>query len=196
MQHHFADILWCIFLKSLTPVVANRICEHRTLPIKRGRGDGSSDCWVALQSVLGIAIPEMKRAVTTSSGKGTMDGVERDCIDTVDIGHISIGASRGRCVTVALEAEVVGRVLFFDILNSASPFDTTDSEARCVGKGRHYSGLIFQGGLHRLVELFGRVQVYNVDVPISSTDDQEFVFDIHCVNPFLTLQCGNWILLS
>lgn len=108
MQHHFVDILWCIFLISLTPVIADRICEHRPLSIKRGRGDWSSDCWVPLQSVLRISIPEVERTITASSGESAMDWMKGDCIDAVDIGHISIRASGRWCVTVAFEAKVVG----------------------------------------------------------------------------------------
>ena len=138
----------------------------------------------------------MERAVTTSRGEGSVYWVEGDSIDTVDVGDISSRASRGWLVTMAFKAEIVGRVLFFDVLNSTSPFDTTDSETRCISERRHDSGLELQGRLHRLVKLFGRIKVDDVDVPISGADDQEFVFDIHCVHPFLTLECGNWILLS
>lgn len=144
MQHHLVDKLWGILLISLTPVIANCICEHCALSIKRGGSYRSSNSWVSLQSVLRVTVPKVESAVTTGSGESTMDGVERDRIDTVDVGDIPIRASGRWCVAVAFETEIVGRVLFLDVLNCASTFDTTDGKARRICEGRHNPGLVFQ----------------------------------------------------
>lgn len=144
MQHHFVDKLWGILLISLTPVIANCICEHCTLSIKRGGSYRPSNSWVTLQSVLRITVPEVESAVTTGGRESTMDGMERDRIDTVDVGDIPIRASCRWCVAVAFETEIIGRVFFLNILNCASTLDTTDGKARRIREGRHHPGLIFQ----------------------------------------------------
>lgn len=50
--------------------------------------------------------------------------------------------------------------------------------------------------MHGLVE-FGRgVEVDDVDVAVCSSDDEELVFDVHCIHALLALDRGDWGLLS
>lgn len=92
--------------------------------------------------MLGHAIPEVERAVGASGAEGAVLWVEGDSVDGKDVRHVVL-----RGVAVALEREVHARkaaledgsndlgeisipgVLFFYVLDSASPFDTPNCEA-------------------------------------------------------------------
>lgn len=68
-----------------------------------GTADTTADLGVSLQPVFGVLVPEVEGAVTTGSTEGSVDRVEGDGVDRVDVGLV---ASVGCVLTVALEGEV------------------------------------------------------------------------------------------
>ena len=169
MQHHFVRQLRGVRGIALTPVVAHSIGEDISIAVERGTGDSSPYRRIAFQAVLSILIPEVEGTIAAGSAERAMDGVERDCVDGVDIVDVPI-IRRG--FAMALEAEVGTRVFLFDILDGTATLDTADGKARSVCKAADYPSLPLERGLHGLVE-FGRVvEVDDVDVPVSSADDE------------------------
>jgi hypothetical protein len=65
--------------------------------------DAAADFGVALETVLGILVPEVECAVAAGSAEGAVDGVEGDGVDRVDVGYV---ASVGGVLAMALEREV------------------------------------------------------------------------------------------
>lgn len=143
--------------------------------------------------MLGILIPEVEGTVATRSAERTVDRVEGDGVDGVDVADIAVVRWR---LTVALETEVRAGVLVLDVLNGAATFDTAHGKARRVGEAADYPRLPLQGGLHSLVELGGVVEVDDVDVSVSCTDDQELVLDVHRVDTLLAFHSGDRSRLS
>lgn len=76
MQHDFVWEILVVVSIALGPIIADSICKDVSCPVKRRCRDRSSDLRVALQSVLGVAVPEVERAVTTGCAKGTVLWVE------------------------------------------------------------------------------------------------------------------------
>lgn len=97
---------------------------------------------------------------------------------------------------MAFEREVTGRVLLFNVLNRAPSFDAADSETHRICEAAYDPRLIFEGRLHCLVEFVWLIRIYDVDISICSTNDEELILDIKCVDTFLTLKCPDWILLA
>lgn len=101
VQHDLDRLRLCVSLVSLGPVVAYGVGEDVAVLVEVGRGDAAADVGVALESVLGVFVPEVERAVRAGRREGAVDGVERDVVDGVDAGNVSL-----RRVAVALEGEV------------------------------------------------------------------------------------------
>lgn len=129
MQHDLVDSLLGIGGVTLAPVVADGVSEDISSTVESGGSDRASDSGITLQTVLRILIPEVESAVGTSRAECTMDGVERDSVNRVDIADIAV-CRRG--FTVALEGEVRGGILLLDVLNSTAALDRADSEARGI----------------------------------------------------------------
>lgn len=71
--------------------------------VEVGAADATTDLGVALQTVLGVLVPEVECAVATGCAEGAVDGVEGNGVDRVDVGHIT---GVGCVLAMALEGEV------------------------------------------------------------------------------------------
>ena len=143
--------------------------------------------------MLCVLVPEVECAVATGCAEGTMNGVEADRVDGVDVADVAVGRWS---LTVALEGEVEAVVLVLDVLNSTTTFNTTHRKSRGIAEAANHSSLPFKRRLHSLVE-FGRVvEVNDVDVTISGANDQELILDIHRVDSLLAIDVGDGSLLS
>lgn len=172
VQHDLYSVLLRILLISLTPVIAYSICEDGTLSIEVCGCDGSTDGGVSFESMFGIAIPKVKGTIAPRSRESTVDRVERNGIDAEDIGYITVRTRSRGAISMAFEAEIVGRILLLDILNGASALDTAYSEASSVGEGGDDTSLVFERGLDGFVWGFGFVEVDDVDIAVGSAIHQ------------------------
>ena len=68
-----------------------------------------------------------------------MHRVERDIVHGVH--ERLVFGRRGLVAAVALEREVVRRVLLLDVLDRHAPLDAADGEAVCGGEAGHYARL-------------------------------------------------------
>lgn len=101
MQHQLDGLLWVVSLVALGPVVADGIGKDVAVFVEGRCSDGTANVGIALETVLGILVPEMERAIRAGSRKGSMHWVEGDIVDSVDASDVV--HSR---VTVTLEGEV------------------------------------------------------------------------------------------
>lgn len=85
MQHHLIRILRIIERVPLTPIVADGVREDGPVPVERGGGDGSANRRIALETGVGVLVPEVEGPVRACSAEGTVDRVEGDGIDGVDL---------------------------------------------------------------------------------------------------------------
>lgn len=63
MQHHLDGIALRTVLVALTPVVPDSISKDAARLAERGGRDAPSDVGVALETVLGVLVPEVEGAV-------------------------------------------------------------------------------------------------------------------------------------
>jgi hypothetical protein len=101
MQHHLRRRGGSVALIALAPVVTNRIREDVPRRTEARRGDRTADRGIALESVLGVLVPEVEGAVGAGGAEGAVLGVHGDGVDGVDLGDVAL-----RGVAVALEGEV------------------------------------------------------------------------------------------
>ena len=101
MQHHLDGIALRVVLVALGPVVTNGVGKDASVLVEGGGRDAAAHVGVALETVLGVLIPEVERTVGAGRAEGAVDGVERDIVDGVDVGN-AVGGG----VTVTLEGEV------------------------------------------------------------------------------------------
>ena len=190
VQHDLVSQLLGVGRVAFAPVIADGVCEDVAAAVESGAGDGAAHGGVSLETVLGVFIPEVERAVTAGGAERTMDRVEGDGVNGEDVVDFPLG------LTMALKAEVGAGVLLFDILDSTAALDAADGEPCGVGEAADNPRLPLEGGLHGLVEFGGVVEVDDVDVPVSGADHEELVLDVHGVDPLLTLHSRNWGRLS
>lgn len=95
MQHQLDGLLLVVGLVALGPVVTDRIGKDVTVFVELGRRDGPADVGVALEAVLGVLVPEVKRAVRAGGREGAVLGVEGDVVDRVDVRGVVGGGGRG-----------------------------------------------------------------------------------------------------
>lgn len=188
MQHDLVGQLWRIGRVTLAPVVTHCVCEDVPCVVEGSAGDGAPNGWVPLQTVLGILIPEVEGAITAGSAEGAVNGVEGDVVDGVDVVDVALA---GRGLAVAFEAEVGARVLFLDVLDGTAALDTADGETSGIDETADDPCLPFERGLHGLVELGGVVEIDDVDIAVCRADDQQFIFHVHAVHPFLAFNRSN-----
>ena len=205
MQLDLDGVLWCVPAEALAPVVADSVRKNVSIPRESGRCDAAANLRVALETVLGVFVPEVEGAIATGCGEGAMLGVEGDGVDGVDLGDVALG---GVLLSVALEGEVqaakhvskswaiasnvnIPGVLILDVLNRAASLDTADCEARSVGEATDNTCLPLERADDGLVNLGGFVQVDHVDVSLSGCDNEQLVLDVHAVNAVLAVQCAN-----
>ena len=72
------------------PVVADRIREDVSVAVERRGRDGSPGLGVALETMFGIFVPEVKGTVGASSTKCTVDGMKGDGVNGVDIRAVTL----------------------------------------------------------------------------------------------------------
>lgn len=101
VQHHLDGIALRVVLVALGPVVTNGVGKDASVLVEGGGRDAAAHVGVALETVLGVLIPEVERTVGAGRAEGAVDGVERDIVDGVDVGN-AVGGG----VTVTLEGEV------------------------------------------------------------------------------------------
>lgn len=101
MQHHLDRVVLSVVLVALGPVVAYSIGEDGTVLVEGCGSDAATNVRVALETVLGVLVPEVECSIGTSSAECAMDRVERNIVDGVDIGD-----AVGWGVAMTLEREV------------------------------------------------------------------------------------------
>lgn len=111
MHHDLVGVLGCVVCVSFAPVITNSVCKDITVLVESCSGNGTSNRWIALESVLGYSIPEVECTVGASSAESTVLWVEGDGVDRVDIGDVVLG-----WVAMALEGEVrAGEFMLADV---------------------------------------------------------------------------------
>ena len=90
----------------LAPVVADGVGKDVSVLAEAGCDDAAADFRVALETVLGVLVPEVEGTVGTGSGEGAVLGVEGDGVYGVDLCDVAVG---GVLLAVALEGEVEAR---------------------------------------------------------------------------------------
>lgn len=104
VKHDLVWKVWVIVGVALAPVVADGVGEDVSIVGEGCAGDWATDCWVSLEAVFGVLVPEVECAVGSCGGECAMDWVERDGVDCIDVGNVG-----SRWVAVALEGEVEAR---------------------------------------------------------------------------------------
>lgn len=167
MQHDFIRQLLCIGRIAFAPIVTDSVSEDIPGTIERGAGDRASDGGIALETMFGVLVPEVKGAVTAGGAEGAVLRMEGDGVDGVNVGDVAV---IGGCFAMAFEAEIGAGIFVFDVLDGAAAFDAADGESSGVGEAADDPRLPLERGLDRFVE-FGRVvEVDDVDVPVRRAD--------------------------
>ena len=91
---------------ALAPVVADGVGKDVAVLAETRRNDAAADLGVALETVLGVLVPEVEGTVGTGGGEGAVLGVEGDGVYGVDLCDVAVG---GVLLAVALEGEVEAR---------------------------------------------------------------------------------------
>ena len=76
VQHDLVGVVCTVVLVALAPIVAHCVSKDVAGSAEVCRRNASTDVGVALQSVLGVLVPEVECAVCACGGESTMDGVE------------------------------------------------------------------------------------------------------------------------
>ena len=101
MQHHLDGVVLSAVLVALAPVIAHSVRKDAAVLVE-GRGcDAAAYVGVALETVLGVLVPEVERAVGARSRERSVDRVERDVVDGMYVYCVVNG-----WVAVAFEREV------------------------------------------------------------------------------------------
>ena len=90
MQHDFRGHVLVVVRVAFTPIIADSITEDVAVAVERRGNDWATYFWVALKPMFCVLIPEVKGAIAASRREGAVLGVERDCVDSVDFGHVAI----------------------------------------------------------------------------------------------------------
>lgn len=98
MQHNLIRILRCIAGIAFTPIITHGVRKDGPISVERACGNGPANRWIALESVLGDSVPEVKGAIGACRAESAVLGVERDGIYSEDVGHVILGR-----VSVAFE---------------------------------------------------------------------------------------------
>ena len=126
MQHDLVWILLAVALVSLAPIIADRVREDVSALVEVRCHDAASNFGIPLETVLGVFIPEVERAITSCGAESSVLRVERDRVDSEDVRGVAV-VRWG--LTMALEGKVATLVLVLDVLYSATPFDRANGEA-------------------------------------------------------------------
>lgn len=188
MKHHLVGQLLGVGRVTLTPIVADSVCKDISSAVESGARNCSPDGRIPLQTMFGILVPEVEGTVTTGGAKGTMNRMEGDRVEGIDVVDVALV---GRGLTVAFEAEIGARVLLLDILDGTATLDATNGKPSGINETVDCPRLPLEGRLHGFVEFGGAIEVDNVDVPVRCTDNEEFILHIHGVHSLLTLERGD-----
>lgn len=188
MKHHLVGQLLGVGRVTLTPVVADSVGKNISSAVESGAGNCSPNGRIPLQTMFGILVPEVEGAVTTGGAEGTVNGMEGDRVEGIDVVDVALV---GRGLTVAFEAEVGARVLLFNILDGTATLDTTNGKPSGINETVDCPRLPLEGRLHGFVEFGGAIEIDDVDVPVRRTDNEEFVLHVHGVHSLLTLERGD-----
>lgn len=90
MQHDLDWVVLSVVLEALAPVIANGIGEDASRLVERRRSDATTHVGIALETVLGILVPEVERAIRSSGAKGSVDRVEGNVVDGMHVNHIAL----------------------------------------------------------------------------------------------------------
>lgn len=191
MQHNLTRILLVIELIPFAPIITDRIGENASRAIEVRCTDTAAHLWIALETMFGVLVPEVKGPVAAGSTEGAVHGVEGDGVDGVDVTAVV-----DRVTTVAFEAEVVALVFVVDVLDSASALDTPHREPGPICEGTHNPRLPFQWRLNRL-EKCGRIlEINDLNPALRGSNDEHLIpAHVHAVDAFLALDAGNGLLL-
>lgn len=101
MEHKLDGLLLVVCLVALGPVVADGVREDVAVAVERRSRDGTADVGETLEAVLRILVPEVECTIGAGGREGSVDGVERDIVDSVDVCHGGLWR-----LAMALEGEV------------------------------------------------------------------------------------------
>lgn len=87
----------------LTPIIAHGVRKDVAILAEGRSRDAAADIRVPLEPVLCVLVPEVESSVGTGGAESAVCWVERDGVDGVDAGDITVG---GVLLAVALEGEV------------------------------------------------------------------------------------------
>ena len=90
MEHDFRGHVLIVVSVSFAPVIAGGVAEDVAVTVERGGDDRAAYFRMALQSMFGIFVPEVKGAVATGGREGAVLRVEGDCVDGVNFGHVPV----------------------------------------------------------------------------------------------------------
>lgn len=194
MQHDFIKRLWIVIHITLAPVIRHGISKDVARSVELGCCNGASHFRVPFQSVLCVLVPKVECAVAACGGKGAVLRMEGDGVHGIDVGHVSIV---GRCLAVAFEGEVVGRVLVVNVLNRATAFDGSNCKAGAINEGTDCSRLPLKWALQRLVELVWLLEIDDANVSFCCADNQHgVVSNVHCIDALPGIDGGNGLRRS
>jgi hypothetical protein len=189
VQHDLVGVVCTVVLVALAPVVAHCVSEDVAGSAEVCGGDASTDIRVALESVLGILVPEVERAVGARGGEGSVYGVERDGIDRENVLSVAIRCRRG---AVAFEAEVVGLLVLGNVLDGTAAFDAANGVTGSVVECADSASLPLERRLDGLEEGAWVLEVDDVNPAFGCGDDEEvcvvragIVPDVHAVDAIL-----------
>lgn len=150
-------IKWTITTFYLWPIVADCISENTTISIECCAHNLSICLGERLQTLLWILIPETDCAISTSCWKGAMNRVETDIINGIYIFGIITVTFKREILTIVVVVSMSGMnaktiysysnlrwIFIFDILNTNSSFNWTDSKTFTVRETWYYTSLPFQ----------------------------------------------------
>lgn len=178
-------MLWVVGAIPFAPVIADGVGKDVTILAEACGCDGAADFRIPFEPMFGVLVPEMECAIRARSAECTMYRVERDGIDGIHLGHVTVD---GVLLAMAFEGEVetviyisAGRlrwrgmrllpcILVVCILNCTTPLDGADCKPCCIRETTHDPRLPFERTLDRLVDFEGIVQVDDVDVAIGGRD--------------------------
>ena len=183
MQHDLVRVLLVVAGVALAPVVADGVGEDGAVVVEGAGGDGAADGRVALQAVLGDAVPEVKCAVGAGGAEGAVLRVEGDGVDGVDVRHVVLGwvavafegeVHAGFCVSITREKKMLDSLLgifLFHILDSTSTLNTPNRKSVCLGETANDSRLPLQRALNSLIKLRRLAEIDNIYITVCCSNN-------------------------
>lgn len=129
MQHNLVNTLRRMTRIPLTPIITTGIRKDIPRPAEARCRDALPRLREPLQPVLRVLVPEVEGPVRAARAEGSVNGVEGDGVDAVDVCLAAVG---GVGLPVALETEIVVFVLLLYVLDCTAAFYAADGEAAAV----------------------------------------------------------------